>query len=444
MTKSDNRQVIISLGGSLIYTSNGLNIDFLKQFNALIRKHVSSGTKFFIVCGGGRISRNYQGAAREAVGAIPDEDIDWLGIHTTRMNAQLLRTIFADICYQKVIYHYDEKEPPIKQSVVIAAGWKPGRSTDYCAVLLARTYGAKTIINLSNIEMVYDKDPKKYEDAKPLKQVTWDDFSKIVGDKWSPGANLPFDPIATKLSRSLKLKVYIMDGANLGNLDNALRNKPFKGTIILPTKRDSTYYDKEYFELGVGYKGYTTTKQGKSASHLNNFYRALLIRAFINPKTVLDVGCATGLLVYYLRRMGVEAYGVDTSEYAISKAYPLVKKYLGQGSILNIPYPANKFELVVTLNVLEHLNKSEIVRALAECDRVSTLYTYHKVYTVENSWMNKFHGDNRSRITNLPKIQWEEIIEKEGYKNTPLFLPKLPLFMETTFLLNKRNKTNSR
>lgn len=268
--------IILSLGGSLIHPKEGIDTEFLRKFNELIRRQIEKDKRFFIVCGGGAISRIYQTAVRDVVGEISDEDVDWLGIHSTKMNAQLLRTLFADITIPRIIFKYDKLDPSIDKPVVICAGWKPGWSTDYDAVILAKKYRSKTLINLSNIEVVYDKDPNKYPDARPIEKISWENFEKLVGDKWSPGANVPFDPVATKLAKKLDLTVFILKGSNINNLERLLKGKPFKGTIILPFRLDTLFYDRDYFELGVGYKGYTTTKIGRLFSHLVNFYRAIL------------------------------------------------------------------------------------------------------------------------------------------------------------------------
>ena len=116
---------------------------------------------------------------------------------------------------------------------MIAAGWKPGCSTDYDAVLLARNFGVKTIINLSNIEKVYTKDPNKYPDARPIDKISWQDFRKIVGDRWDPGLNTPFDPVASKIAEQLRLKVIIAKGTNLKNLEKIIEGKRFVGTRIV-------------------------------------------------------------------------------------------------------------------------------------------------------------------------------------------------------------------
>lgn len=433
-----SHRIVLSLGGSLIYPKSGLNIDFLNKFNKLIRKYVARGVQFFIVCGGGNISRKYQQASREVIGEIPDEDIDWLGIHTTRINAQLLRTIFTDISYSKIIFHYNEKEANIDKPVVIAAGWKPGWSTDYCATLLAKHYQAKSIINLSNIDVVYDKDPKIYPNAKPIKKISWEDFEKIVGSEWSPGANLPFDPIATRLAKELGITIFILNGNDIPNLERALEDKPFKGTIIMPFKIDKSFYNREYFELGIGYSGYTTTVSGRFFNNISNLYRALKIKIFLNPKTVLDVGCGMGLMVYYLRRLGIKAYGMEISEYAILKADPSIKRYISNSSILNVPYSNDQFEVVVSVNVLEHLKTNRISQALNECNRVCSKFIVHKIYTKENKWIEAVHKEDFSQISVYTKQWWKNLFKKIGYKEARVFYPNLPQFMETIFVLEKK------
>ena len=221
---------IISLGGSLVVPDCGIDWAFLKKFRALILKEVKRGSRFFIIIGGGNTARKYIEAADRVI-KVKDDDRDWLGIHSTRLNAHLIKTTLHDIAHREII-----KNPTIKmvanKKVVIAGGWKPGWSTDYVAALIAREYGVKTVINLSNIDYAYNKDPKKFPDAKKITEINWADFRKIVGNRWKPGLNTPFDPIASKIGQSLGLEVVLMNGKNLANLEKFLINGKFKGTRI--------------------------------------------------------------------------------------------------------------------------------------------------------------------------------------------------------------------
>ncbi|MBI4992115.1 MAG: UMP kinase [Candidatus Harrisonbacteria bacterium] len=227
-------KIVISLGGSLVVPDGGPNTKFLSEFNRFIRKKLAENKnrQFFIVVGGGKVARNYRDAGKEVVGKeLTPDDLDWLGIHATRLNAHLLRTIFRDIAHPNIIKDYGVIRKAA-EPVVIGAGWKPGWSTDYDAVLLCKDYGADTVINLSNIQQVYDKDPKKFSDAKPINKISWKEFKKLVGSKWGPGLNAPFDPIASAKASKLGIKAVILRGDNLKNLDNYFKNKKFVGTII--------------------------------------------------------------------------------------------------------------------------------------------------------------------------------------------------------------------
>jgi len=221
--------VVISLGGSVLAPSN-IDTNFLNNFRKLILKFVKNGRRFVIICGGGKTAREYMSAASKVVKLTP-EDLDWLGIHATRLNAQLLRNVFRGYAHQRVVRNPNEKITT-KMKVIIAAGWKPGRSTDYDAVILAKNLKAKTVINITNTDYVYDKDPSKFATARPVKYVCWKHFRKLIRvTKWSPGLNTPFDPVAAAEAEKSNLTVAIM-GKNLGNLASFLSGRHFKGTLI--------------------------------------------------------------------------------------------------------------------------------------------------------------------------------------------------------------------
>src|SRR3989338_1009783 len=138
---------------------------------------------------------------------------------------------FGDLSYAEVVTNPTKKVKTSKP-IIIAAGWKPGCSTDTDAVLMAKTYDAKAMYNLSNIDYVYTSDPKTNPTAEKIMTISWRDFRKIIGDEWNPGANLPFDPIAAKTAEKLKLTVGFVRGDNLVEVEQALSFGQFNGTTI--------------------------------------------------------------------------------------------------------------------------------------------------------------------------------------------------------------------
>lgn len=219
--------IIISLGGSLV-VPNEIDLGFLKNFRHSLQKYFNT-KRFFLFVGGGKICRNYQKALLEF--SADDSDRDWIGINVSRLNAEVVKQVFAKDTCPKVITD-PTKKISTKKDILVAAGWKPGWSTDYCSVMMAKNSGLKTIINLTNIDYVFDKDPSKFPDAKEIKEIKWKDFRKIVGEKWTPGLSAPFDPRASKIAEVLKIKVVIINGKKLDRLEDFLNNKPFVGTVI--------------------------------------------------------------------------------------------------------------------------------------------------------------------------------------------------------------------
>ena len=223
---------VLSVGGSIIAPEK-VNTDFLRSFREAIKAYLerNKDTKLIFVCGGGAPARIWQNAFKDIRGNIESELQDWIGIKATHLNGMLLRALFSDYCADGLVTNPTE-DIPFKGRILVAAGWKPGFSTDTDAVYLARKFGGKTIINLSNIEKVYTDDPRKNKDAKPIDKISWKDFRAMVGDQWIPGKNTPFDPIASKLAEEENLRVICSNGTDIDNTIAILEGKNFIGTII--------------------------------------------------------------------------------------------------------------------------------------------------------------------------------------------------------------------
>lgn len=228
------KTIVISLGGSLIVPEE-IDTKFVKDFRKLIISYIKKGYKFILITGGGKTARKYiEASVSVGNSAVTSDDKDWLGIHATRMNAHFMRTVFRQHAHPRINTNPHDLEDfyNFKESVLVAAGWRPGFSTDYDAVILAKYMDIKQIINLSNIDYVCTKDPRKFPDAKKIEKISWKDFRKIVGEKWDPGMNAPFDPIASKIAQEEGIEVAIMNGRDIANVQNYFEGKKFKGTVI--------------------------------------------------------------------------------------------------------------------------------------------------------------------------------------------------------------------
>jgi len=227
----DNKDyIIISLGGSIIVPEQ-IDTNLLKSFTKTIKEYAEKGFNFVIITGGGKTCRNYNDSLKQIIENPSSIDLDWMGIAATRLNAELVRIAFGDLAYEKIILNPDSI-PETHKPILVGGGWQPGNSSDLAAVHMAKSIGAKKIINLSNIDHVYNKNPRDYTDAIPLESSSWEDFRKLLPVDWDPGANVPFDPVAAREAEKFGLTVVVMNGKNIENLKDYLDGKTFIGTTI--------------------------------------------------------------------------------------------------------------------------------------------------------------------------------------------------------------------
>lgn len=432
--------IVLSVGGSMIVPNGGINVPFLKKLNIFVRKNLSPHRRFFIVAGGGSTARHYIDAGKGVVKRITNEDLDWLGIHSTRLNAHLLRTIFRDVAHPRIVENYDKKMLGVKEPVIIGGGWKPGWSTDYCAVMFAKDYGANLILNMSNIYNVYTKDPNQFKDAKVIEKTTWDFYETLIGDKWIPGLSAPFDPVASQLAKKNGLTVIVTKGDDFANLQRIIDGQNFKGTVIKPFDISFSYFDRPYY-LGEKGEYRYLDKVGyvrKVFKFLAAWYRALYIKWLFNPKTLLDVGCGTGELVRILRKLGVDAKGLEVSHEAIELSDQSVRSFLQFGDISKkTAYADGAFEMVVSFDVLNHLERSEIKNVVTETARIAKKLVLHKIYTKENSLYELTHTTDPSHLSVLTQGFWYRMfLSLPGVIVARKFF-QLPSAIESVFLLKK-------
>jgi uridylate kinase len=229
---------VISLGGSLI-APDKVDVAFLRSFRKAALEYLEQDPerRLILVCGGGGPAREYQGAYRAVLSEPAEAEAeaqDWLGIAATRLNAELVRFLFQPHCPQPVVQD-PTAVPVFTGRVLVAGGWKPGFSSDYDAVLLARRFQADSLVNLSNVAAIYSADPKMDPSARPLPRLRWAELAAMVGTTWVPGRNVPFDPVATAEAARAGLRVVVAAGRNIENFKKILAGQEFEGTVVGPS-----------------------------------------------------------------------------------------------------------------------------------------------------------------------------------------------------------------
>ena len=227
---------VVALGGSLLRPEEAeKRRQWLGQLRQLVVHLEGNEYRLGIVVGGGLPARE---GIELAKNIISDSDkLDEVGIAATRLNATILQQIFLDAgCdVASSIPKSTEECAELLQShsIVVMGGTVPGHTTDAVAISLAKDCGAKNCIIATNVPYVYDKDPREYEDAKPMFDISVNDLELITGtEKLNPGQSAVVDPIAVGWAKQFSIDIAVLDGRNISLLDSALEGKEFDGTMI--------------------------------------------------------------------------------------------------------------------------------------------------------------------------------------------------------------------
>jgi uridylate kinase len=222
--------IVISLGGSLIVPDR-ISVSYLKKFREVIRKN-SREYKFIIVCGGGSVARKYIYALREI--GVGETLQSMAGISATRTNARFMSYFFNQNPWRGIPQKMEEIRGYLKKQDIVFCGaleYKPNQTSDSTSAQIAEHFKSD-FINLTNVPGLYDKNPKKFKNAKFIPEISWKEFDKLANKmKYKPGQHFVLDQTAAKIIMKHKITTYII-GENAKQLDNFLNGRKFKGTKI--------------------------------------------------------------------------------------------------------------------------------------------------------------------------------------------------------------------
>ncbi len=210
---------------------NNVDYNYLHKFKKFILK-LNKKYKIVIVTGGGKTARKY---IEPLIKEKADEySVSLVGIMSTKLNARLLSGIL-NLRNQIPDSLKEVKKLLNKKNIVVcgALGVQPNMTSDGDAAQIAEYLKAKYFFNFTNVEGLYDKDPKKYKDAKFIPQISFNDFIKIVDEiKYKAGQHFVLDQAAARIINKAKIKTIIINGKKLENVLKFLNSKTYKGTLI--------------------------------------------------------------------------------------------------------------------------------------------------------------------------------------------------------------------
>lgn len=222
--------VVISLGGSLIF-QDSIDYNYLKELKNLLLKY-SKKAKFVIVSGGGKTARTYMEPLIKE--GLSYKEVSLTGIRITRLNARFLHKFFGKNPASKIPKSLKEVSSILEKNNILFCGslrYKPDNTSDGTAAEIA-SYLNTDFVNLTNVDGLYTKDPRKFKDAKFISRISFNDFMKMADFAYRPGQHFVLDQSAGRIIKKHEIKTIIMNGKNLRNFENFLNNKRFIGTII--------------------------------------------------------------------------------------------------------------------------------------------------------------------------------------------------------------------
>jgi len=185
-------------------------------------------------------------------------------------------------------------------------------------------------------------------------------------------------------------------------------------------------FNKDYFERVTRQKGYSKNPLvNLSRQILYNtqpLFRALMIKIFFQPKNLLEIGCGTGRFVYWIRQLGIDAWGIDISPDALPGANPKIRKYLKKGDATKkISFKDNSFDLVVSISLLEHISEPKLASVLKESQRVSRKFVLYKIFT---ETLFQPSVDDPTHVTVKTPGWWHRFFKKLKIKESSKLFPK--------------------
>ncbi len=228
---SASRAVVVSLGGSVLLTGDD-DRAYLERLAELLHR-IGAELPLVVTTGGGRTAREYIRLGREL--GLTEVELDELGIDVTRLHARLLAARLGPPtpAHPPVTIAQAVHELP-GGSPVVLGGTEPGHTTDGVAALLAVRLRAARLVNATDVDGIYDRDPRADPRARRVPRLRWPEFREAVHAAASgeAGQNFLFDRLGADTLARAGIPLLVVAGRDLENLEAAIRGRPFAGSRV--------------------------------------------------------------------------------------------------------------------------------------------------------------------------------------------------------------------
>jgi uridylate kinase len=223
----------MKLSGSIFNITNINETESIRRYAKMLLE-ISNTFQPIVVTGGGKIARHYIDIAR---GLGSDEaNLDIIGIEVSRLNAKLLISALGEQVYPQVPKDLEEVAiAAASGQIVIAGGLHPGQSTNATSALIAETVKASKFLNATDVDGIYDSDPKRNRNAKLFERITIKECMEILGSESSMAGKYELiDIVALKVIERSRIPTWVLR-SNVNNIKHAVNNdiKSHVGTEIV-------------------------------------------------------------------------------------------------------------------------------------------------------------------------------------------------------------------
>lgn len=227
-----SKKIVMKFGGSVLYKENmTLNVELINNIINVINSLHEEGHKIAIVVGGGKLARVIIQASDVLGHVTTFKDI--LAVESTRIHALLVIASLKDKAYLLVPRSFEEVGKALSTGkIVVTGGLQPGQSTSAVSALLAEYWGADFLLNLTNVDKVYNKDPHRFPDAKPIDKMTSEELLEIIlKQEEEPGKYDLFDTVGCEIIKRSNIKLIFINGSNPENITKVVKGEHV-GTIV--------------------------------------------------------------------------------------------------------------------------------------------------------------------------------------------------------------------
>jgi uridylate kinase len=222
MVAADKGRVVIKLSGKVFSGEDGSEI---KKYASMLAGISSAKVQPVVVAGGGKVARHYIGIARGF--GLDEASLDIMGIEVSRLNAKLLIAALGEKAHPAVPQDLEQvTEAAASGKIVVAGGLHPGQSTNATSALIAEKVGAARFINATDVDGIYDSDPRKNKKAKRYSEITTKQCRDLLaGESSMAGGYDLMDIVALKVIERSKIPTVVIKSEPATIKDVVLKNK---------------------------------------------------------------------------------------------------------------------------------------------------------------------------------------------------------------------------